>query len=171
VLLLVGIFGKTPDPGASLPDGPSTSAARQTSTTSLPPGSTSPTATTPPPVATTTTTVPPPPPPGSIPDTTVVVLNSTDTSGLASRVTEYLDGLGWQVEAPDNFLTTLEETTVYYPEGEEAAARQLAAAAPGDADTVSPAVPEVASDVLTVVLGNDAVDWVAPGEQPSPTTT
>lgn len=101
----------------------------------------------------------------------MIVLNSTDTSGLARRVSDYLDGLGWQVEAPDNFLTTLEETTVYYPEGQEAAARQLAAAVPGDADTVSPAIAEVAADVLTVVLGNDAVDWVAPGVEPPPTTT
>lgn len=170
MLLLVGIFGEAPDPGASLPEGAPTSAASPPSTTSLPPGTTPPTATSPP-VATTTTTASSVPAPGAIPDTTVIVLNSTDTSGLASRVSEYLVGLGWQVEAPDNFLTTLEETTVYYPEGQEAAARQLAAAAPGDADTVSPAVPEVASDVLTVVLGNDAVDWVAPGEQPPPTTT
>lgn len=170
MLLLVGIFGETPDPGASLPDDASTSAASPAATTSLPTGTPPPATTSPPPVATSTTT-PPLPTSGSIPDTTVIVLNSTDTSGLASRVSEYLDGLGWQVEAPDNFLTTLDETTVYYPVGEEAAARQLAAAVPGDADTVSPAIAEVAADVLTVVLGNDAVDWVAPGEQPPPTTT
>lgn len=168
MLLLVGIFGQTPDPVA----GPDTSSPLATSpgqTASQLPGTTPPT-TTAPPTTSTSPTEPPVPSSDSIPDTTVIVLNSTDTSGLASRVTEYLDGLGWQLAAPDNFLTTLEETTVYYPEGQEAAARQLAAAAPGDADTVSPAIPEVGADVLTLVLGNDAVDWVAPG-QPPPTTT
>ena len=85
-------------------------------------------------------------------------------------MTDYLDGLGWPVTTPDNFVTTLEVTTVYYPEGQEAVAMMLAAVVPGDANTVAPAIPEVDPDIFTVVLGNDAVDWLAPGETSPPAT-
>jgi len=163
VLLLIGIFGRTPDPSTAVPGGSTASGSPQATPA---PGTSPPTT---PPVATTpvvpvvTTPV--------IPDIPVVVLNSTDTSLLAARVTEYLSGLGWAMEPPDNFAPVLEETTVYYPEGEEAAALLLAATVPGDADTVAPAIPEVASDVLTVVLGEDAIDWLAPGETSPPPST
>jgi hypothetical protein len=101
----------------------------------------------------------------------VVVLNSTEASGLAGRVTDYLAGLGWATGAPDNFAPLLEATTVYYPEGQEAVAQLLAAAAPGAADVVLPAIPEVADNVFTVVLGSDAEDWVAPGGTTTPPAT
>jgi hypothetical protein len=154
VLLLIGIFGRPPRPaGDSLPAG-------STFTTTLPTASGPPT-TTPPTTSAPSTT------PVTIPETTVIVLNSTDTPGLASRVSAYLGGLGWHVTDPDNFFPVLDVTTVYFPEGQEAAARMLAAAVPGDSDTVSPATPQVPSDALTVVLGNDAADWVAPSTTPT----
>ena len=130
-------------------------------------GPTTTSATTPPPTTTTAPTVTTP----TIPETAVVVLNSTDASGLAARVTDYLAELGWQTAEPDNFLTTLDETTIYYPEGEEAVALLLAAAAPGAADTVLPAIADVDADVFTVVLGNDAEAWVAPTTAPPTSAT
>ena len=150
VLLLIGIFGRTPNSGSAIPE-------TTTTTPTIPPATTTPPPTTTVPVVTTPT----------IPDTAVVVLNSTDTSGLAARVTEYLTGLGWQTAEPSNFFPVLAETTVYYPEGEEAVALLLAAVVPGDADTVLPAIPEVAADAFTVVLGNDAATWVAPTTAPA----
>lgn len=155
MLLLIGIFGETPTrPPVAQPQ-PSGST---TEATSPPTSATTPPATTPATTAATTTS----PPPVTIPPTTVVVLNSTGVAGLAGRVSEHLGGLGWQVGTPDNFAPTLDVTTVYYPEGLEAEARLLAAAAPGDADTVAPVIPEVGADVLTVVVGTDAEAWVAP---------
>ena len=157
VLLLIGIFGRSP--------GPSSASPRQTTTT------TTATTTTPPTTSAVTTPVETVVTSPTIPDTPVIVLNSTETSGLASRVTDYLAGLGWETGDPDNFAPELDETTVYYPEGQEAVARLLAAAAPGDANTVAPVIPEVADDVFTVVLGTDAADWVAPGETTPPAST
>jgi hypothetical protein len=154
VLLLIGIFGRTPNSGSAIPE--TTTSTTTTSTT------TGPTTSTPAP----TTTVPAVTTP-TIPDTTVVVLNSTDTSQLAARVTAYLSDLGWQTADPSNFFPVLDETTVYYPEGGEAVALLLAAAVPGEADAVLPVIPEVGADVFTVVLGNDAVDWVAPTTAPT----
>jgi hypothetical protein len=162
VLLLIGIFGRTTDPGgAAAPISSPSRTALPTISASSPPPTTAPTTTS----APTTSAAP------AIPDITVLVLNSTDTSRLAARVTEYLAGLGWQVTEPDNFYPPLDETTVYYPEGQEAAARQLAATVPGAADLVLPVIPSVAQDGLTVVLGNDANDWVAPGATSAPPTT
>ena len=158
VLLLIGIFGRSPDAGTANP-GPTTSTT--TTATTTPP-------TTPPPATPPVETVVTSP---TIPDTPVIVLNSTDSSGLAGRVADYLAALGWATGDPDNFAPRLDETTVYYPEGQEAVARLLAAAVPGDADTVLPVIPEVADGVFTVVLGTDAADWVAPGETTPPTST
>ncbi len=160
VLLLIGIFGQDPSPNPGV-------AATGTTSTSKPP--TTPPTTTPPTTAPTTeasTTLPTTP---SIPTTSVLVLNSTDISGLAGRVSEYLGSLGWNVVGPNNYAPPLDVTTVYYPEGQEAAAQQLAAAAPGDADTIALAIPAVPADALTVVLGADAATWVAPAG--TPTTT
>lgn len=154
VLLLIGIFGRGTGP-ASL--GSVRSVTPTTSATTVPP-------------STPATTTPITPSTPTTPTTPVIVLNSTDTSGLASRVSAYLVELGWQVGEPDNYFPLLEQTTVYYPEGQEAAARLLAAAVPGTADTVSPAIPEVPPDALTVVLGTDAADWVEPGGTTPPTT-
>ena len=154
VLLLIGIFGQPRRPAED-----ALTAGSRFATTL--PTSTAPTTSPPPTTSAPSTT------PATIPETTVIVLNSTDTSGLASRVSAYLGSLGWHVTDPDNFFPVLEVTTVFFPEGQEAAARLLAAAVPGKADAVSPATPQVPSDALTVVLGNDAVDWVAPSATPT----
>lgn len=100
----------------------------------------------------------------------VVVLNSTSTAGLAGRVSDYLDGLGWSTGPIGNFTVTTEQTTVYYPEGYEDAARALAAAAPGSGIRVAAVIPEVSAAALTVVLGEDAVDWLSP-DDPGPTAS
>lgn len=102
----------------------------------------------------------------------VVVLNSTSEEGLAGRVSDYLGELGWSTGPIGNFTVTTDRTTVYYPEGYEDSARALAAAAPGSGSLVALAIPEVSEDALTVVLGEDAVDWVPPDDAgPTEVTT
>lgn len=56
----------------------------------------------------------------------VVVFNNTTIAGLAGRVGETVKDAGWKVAAADNWYGTVPATTVYYPAGKKAAARQLA---------------------------------------------
>lgn len=58
----------------------------------------------------------------------VVVLNDSKVSGLAARTSVTLQGLGWDVQDSANWQgVALTEPTVYYPAGQEDAARALAA--------------------------------------------
>ena len=59
-------------------------------------------------------------------DHSVVVFNNTRVRGLAGRVSERVKAAGWKVAAADNWYGTVPATTVYYPQGKKAAARQLA---------------------------------------------
>ncbi|GAA1531619.1 LytR C-terminal domain-containing protein [Nocardioides humi] len=59
-------------------------------------------------------------------DHAVVVFNNTRVRGLAARVAEKVKAAGWQVAATDNWYGTVPATTVYFPQGKKAAARQLA---------------------------------------------
>lgn len=56
----------------------------------------------------------------------VVVFNNTAITGLAGRVSETVEAAGWKVAAADNWYGTVPATTVYFPQGKKAAARQLA---------------------------------------------
>ena len=56
----------------------------------------------------------------------VVVFNNTSTAGLAANVGDKVQQLGWKFVAADNWYGTVVSTTVYYPQGMKAAARQLA---------------------------------------------
>lgn len=97
---------------------------------------------------TTPTTPPPVVEPANI---TVIVLNSTDTKGMAGRLTNQLADLGYQMLEPDNFTPALEFSRVWYVEGLEREAAQLAAAIP---DAIVEPFPDGESQSdITVVLG------------------
>ena len=105
------------------------------------------------PTTTTAPTLPPaaPPPmrePGQI---IVLVLNSTQTAGLAGQVTDQLSELGYRTETPDNHPSPLETSVVWYLEGFEQEAEMLAEEIP-DAN-IEPFPGDVPRAHLTVVLG------------------
>lgn len=153
VLLLIGVFGQST--GGSSAGVTPTVLPTTADTPSA--ATTSPTPTTPVATQRPTLTVP-----TEFPDIPVVVRNSTSAEGLATRVTAYLGELGWTMGGAGNFAPTLPTTTVYHPAGYEAAASELAAAAPGSGSTIAAVIPEVDAGAITVVLGADAVDWTAP---------
>lgn len=105
------------------------------------------------PTTTTAPTLPPaaPPPirePGQI---IVLVLNSTETAGLAGRVTDQLSELGYRTETPDNHPSALGTSVVWYLDGFEREAEALAEEIP-DAN-IEPFTGDVPRAHLTVVLG------------------
>lgn len=82
----------------------------------------------------------------------VVVFNNTSITGLAGRVSEKVTAAGWKVSAADNWYGTVPATTVYYPQGQKAAAQQLALdlgvarVQPADVDS------DMSSTSLTLIL-------------------
>ncbi|NHC16033.1 LytR C-terminal domain-containing protein [Motilibacter deserti] len=88
---------------------------------------------------------------GELRDLQVVVLNQTGRNGLAAATASRLRAAGWTVAAVGNFRGTVPSTTVYYPDGAEAAARALAADLEGT-DRVRPRFSTLSSTRLTVVL-------------------
>jgi cytoskeletal protein RodZ len=84
-------------------------------------------------------------------DLAVVVLNQSGQSGRATRAAATLRALGWRVSGVGNFRGTVSATTVYYPPGGRAAAREIAAQLPGT-DRVRPAFAGVSRTRITVVL-------------------
>ncbi|MEH3032573.1 MAG: LytR C-terminal domain-containing protein [Aeromicrobium erythreum] len=116
----------------------------------------SPTATTPSPSATTPSPSPSPSPTPSPTPTVdrssigVSVLNGTRTPGLARRSVAAVQRAGWTVAGVGNWRGAVATSTVFYPAGREAEARQLARDL--DVDAVAPAVAGMRSDRLTVVL-------------------
>jgi hypothetical protein len=183
VLLMVGIFGEVPrSTSADLPHVPTSVKPTSPTSTAPPPTPGLPTitpSTTAPQTSapqtsapqTGTASTPTSVAPIAIPELEVIVLNSTDVPGLATRVSNYLGALGWHMGPAANFPSFLDVTTVYYPEGQEAAARQLAAVTPGNAHAVAPVIPEVEPDVLTVVLGADSSEWTGSTTSSPPATS
>ena len=113
------------------------------------------------PAAPTTSTAPTLPPAGPPPmrepgQIIVLVLNSTQTAGLAGRVTEQLSELGYRTESPDNHPSPLETSVVWYLEGFEREAEALAEAVP-DAN-VEPFTGDAPRAHLTVVLGSSHLE-------------
>lgn len=122
---------------ATLPPEPSTT------TTTEPPSTTTTTA----PTTTTTTTLPTVDPT----ELTVIVLNSTQRSGMAGRLTSDLADLGYQTLEPDNYRPALETSRIWFTEELEREAQLLLELVP---DAIVEAFPEddPQSDI-TVVLG------------------
>ena len=99
-------------------------------------------------IATTTTTIPPPREPNEV---TVLVLNSTETKGMAGRLTATLNGLGYLTIEPDNYSPLLGTSTVWFLAGCEREAEILAANVP---DATVEANPDGSADAdITVVIG------------------
>ncbi|NHC46784.1 LytR C-terminal domain-containing protein [Motilibacter aurantiacus] len=86
-------------------------------------------------------------------DLQVIVLNQTGRNGLAAGTAARLRAAGWSVTGVGNFRGTVPSTTVYYPDGAEAAARALAADLDGP-DRVRPRFSTLSSSKLTVVLAS-----------------
>lgn len=84
-------------------------------------------------------------------DLEVVVLNQTTRSGLAGTVADRLRSSGWEVPAVGNFRGIVPATTVYYPDGAEAAALAVAEALP-TAPRVRPRFGNLSTTRLTVVV-------------------
>lgn len=84
-------------------------------------------------------------------DTEVVVLNQTSRAGLAGEVADRLRASGWSVPAVGNFRGTVPSTTVYYPDGEQAAAAAVAADLPTE-PRVRPRFGNLSTTRLTVVV-------------------
>jgi len=103
------------------------------------------------------TTVAPVPAPA---DVIVIVANGSGVAGLAGQTSETLAGLGFQTLEPTNVEEGVIDSSVYYVEGSEPAAVEVAAALGLAASSVQPlpTPPPVASlgdAVVLVVLGSD----------------
>ncbi len=92
---------------------------------------------------------PPPPEPEAV---AVTVLNGTSVTGLAAQTAEQLAGLGYADVATGNAPAVSGPTTVYYRDGAEAAAEQLAE----DAGAAGGAAPLPATGELADAVPADA---------------
>jgi LytR cell envelope-related transcriptional attenuator len=84
-------------------------------------------------------------------DVEVVVLNQTSRAGLAGAVADRLRAKGWTVVAVGNFHGVVPATTVYYPPGQENAARVAAHDLPVAPRTM-PRFSNLSTSRLTVVV-------------------
>jgi hypothetical protein len=81
----------------------------------------------------------------------VVVLNQTSRAGLAGVVADRLRAKGWNVSVVGNFHGVVPATTVYYPPGQEEAARVAADDLPVAPRTL-PRFSNLSTTRLTVVV-------------------
>jgi hypothetical protein len=91
------------------------------------------------------------PPPAGAQRLKVDVLNQSATGGTAARTADRIRALGWTVGRVADFRGNVSETSVYFPRGEEKAARELAAALPGR-QRVLPRFSSIAARRLTVIV-------------------
>lgn len=84
----------------------------------------------------------------------VVVVDQSGRAGLADRVAQGLRAAGWTVERVGTFRGSVRTTTVYYPEGQDAAAKAVAGALATKARTL-PRFAALSGTSLTVVLTVD----------------
>ena len=84
------------------------------------------------------------------PDIDVIVLNASETPGLARDVAATAKDSGWTVAEVGNWIYPAVVNAVYYPDGRQAEAEQLA----GDVAVASvrPARPGMSAEALTVLL-------------------
>jgi hypothetical protein len=81
----------------------------------------------------------------------VVVLNQSVRGGLAGSVADTLREAGWEVPAVGNFRGVVPATTVYYPDGAEGDAQDVAADLPTE-PRVRPRFGNLSTSRLTVVV-------------------
>ena len=160
---------------------PSATPTKSTPSASVPPASSPADASTsaPPAVSASTLAATPPPPPApsapavtpttaspapstSAPATKPVVdiLNGTHISGMAARARTTLSRGGWIVGLTGNYGHSMSATTVFYPDGQLAAAQALAAQFTA-IGKMAPAPAGVSTTHLTLVLGQD---WTSSGK-------
>ena len=115
------------------------------------------------PVATAPTAPPAPAPPvAAAPapqpslEVPVLVLNNSRISGLAARAAADLEAGGWPVRDTGSSGGRIRATTVYYPPGQEDAARELARRFP-KVLRVLPRLPNLPGEGLTLVVTRDYV--------------
>ncbi len=83
-------------------------------------------------------------------DTPVSVLNNTGTPGAASAFSTKVEDAGWTVGGVGNWQGLIGQNTVYYPEGLQDQAEQLAEDV--GIDRVRPRVDPMRTDRLTIIL-------------------
>ncbi|HKA69963.1 MAG TPA: LytR C-terminal domain-containing protein [Actinomycetes bacterium] len=94
-------------------------------------------------------------PPAAAEKAPVIVLNSTDRSGIAADATEAIKADDWETGEPGNYEAgELAQTTVFYPEGMKGSAQLLQEQFP-DITAVKPAKQGMSTSSLTLVLGTD----------------
>lgn len=81
----------------------------------------------------------------------MLVLNSIRVAGVAGRLTDRLSDLGYRTEQPDNHPSLLDTSVVWYVEGFDREAEELAGKIP-DA-VLEPFPGEEPRAALTVVIG------------------
>ena len=81
----------------------------------------------------------------------VDVLNQSAASGSATQTADQLRAAGWRIGRVDDFRGNVAETTVYFPPGLRAEARQLRADLPGP-PRVLPAFSTLKPGRLSVIL-------------------
>jgi len=84
------------------------------------------------------------------PDIDVIVLNASETPGLARDIAATAKKSGWTIAEVGNWIYPAVVNAVYYPDGRQAEAEQLS----GDisVESVRPARPGMSTDALTVLL-------------------
>jgi LytR cell envelope-related transcriptional attenuator len=90
----------------------------------------------------------------------VQVANGSSTAGIATKVTQQLQTQGWNTLPPVNATSQVPSSKVYYAQGREAAAREVAAELRLPASSLAPltaAVPVAGAtgDDVVVVVGPD----------------
>lgn len=83
-------------------------------------------------------------------DTPVSVLNNTGTAGAAGAFSTKVEDAGWTVGGVGNWQGSIGQNTVYYPEGLQDQAEQLAKDV--GIDRVMPRVDPMRTDRLTIIL-------------------
>lgn len=82
----------------------------------------------------------------------VIVLNGTETAGLAKKVGDNLNFEDWVIQEVGNWTgPAIDQTTVYYPAGAEGIAQELAASQ-FVKGVIAPADAAFDQSVLTIVL-------------------
>jgi hypothetical protein len=80
----------------------------------------------------------------------VIVLNGTDTPGLAKTVGDELNNKNWVIQSVDNWTgEPITQTTIYYPEDGLASAEELAAETGA---VLVETTPDMSQDALTLVV-------------------
>ena len=102
---------------------------------------------------------PPPPPPAAPAEpaftpTPVLVINNSRIDGLAERAAAYFEREGWPVRDIGSSRGKIRATTIYYPPGQEAMAREFARRFP-EIQRVLPRLENLPGSGLTVVVTRD----------------